>query len=137
MGGPDYSEVCLSATRNSQMLWGDFIRVPEGAHVTVSAADLVDADGIEVKNAWLAPPLDGALGASEFPPVASPSWDARVAAAGAEAQDGYNNVILLIERTGEVQGTATAMRVAYSAGGWDYTVQGSMSIVMKDDCIGA
>jgi len=136
MGGPDPSQVCLGATRGHQMLWGDFIQVPEGADVTISGADLVDAEGIEVKDAWLAPPLDGALGASEFPPVRSPSWDARVAAAGAEAEEGYNNVVLLIERTGPDEGTAAAMRVAYSADGWDYTVHGSMSVVMRDDCIG-
>jgi hypothetical protein len=135
MGGPDSSEVCLGAARTHPMLWGDFIRVPEGTDVTISEVDLVDADGIEVKDAWLAPPLDGALGASEFPPVTSPSWDARVAATGAEADEGYNNVILLIERTGREQGTATAMRVAYSADGWNYVVQGSMGVVMKDDCV--
>jgi hypothetical protein len=135
MGGPDPSEVCLGVKRSDQMLWGDFIRVPEGEQVTISAIGLVDADGIEVKDAWIAPPLEGALGASEYPPVASPSWDARVPAQGAEAQGGHNNVVLLLERTGEEQGTATAMRVEYSAGGWDYAVHGSMSVIMRDDCI--
>ena len=63
-----------------------------------------------------------------------PAWDARVLAEGAVASDGDNNVILLLERTGEEQGKAAAVQVEYSAYGIDYRVHGSMRITMVDSC---
>lgn len=134
-GGPDTSSgLCVSAPIGERLLVGDFIGVPEGVDVVVGKVDLLDADGIRVVQAWLAPPLDGAMGSSEYPPTPSPAWDARVLAEGAVAADGDNNVILLIERTGDVSGTAAAVQVEYSSGGIDYTVHGSMRIRMVDSC---
>lgn len=134
MGG-DSSEICVSAGLGEQLLVGDFIRVPEGVDVVVRKVDLRDPQGIVVRHAWLAPPLDGAMGSAEYPPAPSPAWDARVDAEGAQASSGHNNMILLIERTGEDEGRAAAVQVEYSSGGLDYTVHGSMRIRMKDNCL--
>jgi hypothetical protein len=134
MGGPDGSELCVPAAVGHQLLVGDFIKVPAGTDVVVRKVHLLDPEGIVVNHAWLAPPLDGALGSAEYPPAASPAWDARVDAEGAEASAGHNNMILLIERTGEDVATAAAVQVEYSARGIDYTVHGSMRISMRDDC---
>jgi hypothetical protein len=134
MGGPDGSELCVPAPLGHQLLVGDFIRVPAGIDVVVRKVDLLDPEGIEVNHAWLAPPLDGALGSAEYPPAPSPAWDARVDAEGAEASAGHNNMIVLVERTGDDGARAAAVQVEYSVGGVVYTVHGSMRITMKDDC---
>ena len=135
MGGSDTSELCVSATPGHQLLVGDFITTPAGADVVVRHVELFEAEGIIVERAWLAPPLDGAMGSANYPPEPSPAWDARVDAEGAAASEGDNNVILLLERADDGVATATAVQVDYSAGGIDYSVHGSMRITMKDDCI--
>ena len=134
MGGSG-SGLCVSAPVGERLLVGDFIDVPAGEDVVVGEVDILYADGIRVVQAWLAPPLDGALGSSDYPPTPSPAWEARVLADGADAADGDNNVILLLERTGEDKGTAAAVQVEYSSNGIGYSVHGSMRITMVDSCV--
>ena len=135
MGGPESSSTCVPAEAGHHLLVGDFFTAPANTDAVIRSVDLVEPKGIELQQAWIAQPGDLAFGSAEYPPSdGNSTWDGRVDADGAEAFDGDNNVILLLRRTGTTQGSAAAVEVHYSSGGTDYTIHGSMSIAMKDQC---
>ena len=133
--GGDPSETCVPATIRGQMVIGDFVGAPSQQDIRIDEVTLVEPEGITLNDAYLLPMAPGAvLGSSAYPPETS-SWAEREEADGAVIPAGeQRNILLVLERTGEADGTAETIRVEYTAGSQKFTKSGTQSFEVAEAC---
>ncbi|TFV99904.1 hypothetical protein [Orlajensenia leifsoniae] len=133
--GPEHNAVCVPAVPGTSMVVGETIVAPDGFEATVIDVTLVDARNLKLTEASIAPIINqSAIGTSAYPPTEE-AWTLRRDAAGATLpEDTTSNLLVVLERTGDMSGTASSVQIRYTVGGTAYVEHGTTSIELAEAC---
>lgn len=133
--GGDPTAGCMPAAVHDQIVIGDFVGAPAQQDIRIDEVTLVEPEGLTLNDAYLLPMVEGELlGAWTFPPETS-TWGDREEADGAVIPAGERrNILLVMERTGEADGTAETIQVEYTAGSQQFTKSGTQSFEVAEAC---
>ena len=128
--------LCVRVPEGTSMVVGEVLRAPAGIDLTVEKISLVDARGIDAVKAFIVPLASGRnpISTAAYPPSANQTWEARVPAANATIRAGEQaNLLLVVTRTGALEGSATAMQINYLGG----AKANATSYQFRDSCSAA
>ncbi|MBU2668953.1 hypothetical protein KOI35_36125 [Actinoplanes bogorensis] len=101
------------------MVVSEVVRAPAGADLKVQKIGLVGAQNVSAKDAFIVPLGSGRspMGNTPYPPAANMTWEARVPAVNATIKAGEDaNLLLVVSRSGALDGSATGMRLDWAGG---------------------
>jgi len=128
--------LCVRVPQGSSMVVGEVLRAPVGADLTVEKIGLVDGRGVDATKAFIVPLASGRtpIATAAYPPSANTTWEARVPAANATIRAGEQaNLLLVVTRTGVMEGSATALQITYLGG----AAANTTSYQFRDNCSAA
>ncbi len=111
--------LCVGVREGASMVVGEVITATPGADLVISKISLVGARGIDAGKAFVVPLGSGhaPISTAAYPPVANSSWESRQPAANATVSAGQQaNVLVVVTRSGSLDGSATGMQVDYLGG---------------------
>ncbi|MGK5682729.1 hypothetical protein [Actinoplanes sp. URMC 104] len=117
--GGDPVTQCVRAPEGADMVIGDVVRAPADADLVVQKISLADARGVTTGKAFLVPLGSGRtpISTAVYPPAANSTWASRMPAENATVRAGEEaNLLLVINRSGPLDGSAAGMRIDYAGG---------------------
>ncbi|MCK2035292.1 hypothetical protein KZC51_04005 [Microbacterium sp. SSW1-49] len=136
--GADSGAYCAPGDVGREVGFGDAGVLTGDAPATIASVDLVDADGLRLTEAYVAPLRQGQVGFGTFFPEDEDSegWSNREDPAGYEVEPGEMvSVIVIAARTGAEGGTASMIRVIYEVQGVRYEAFTSTELTITDSCL--
>ncbi len=118
------------------MVVGAVMRAPGGSDLVVKKIGLDGAKGVKTDKAFIVPLGSGRspIGNANYPPAAHAAWESRVPAENATVKaDEEANLLLVVSRSGALDGSATGMRLDYLGG----TKTNSTTYTFRSDCSSA
>lgn len=101
------------------MILGDVLRAPANSDLVVQKIGLAGAKGVKAGKAFIVPLAGGRtpIGNANYPPAANPTWEFRVPAENATIHAGEQaNLLLVVSRSGTLDGSASGMQIDYVGG---------------------
>jgi hypothetical protein len=131
-GGDPVSQ-CVRMPDGASMVVGAVMRAPGGSDLVVQKIGLDDARGIKAGKAFIVPLGSGRtpIGNTNYPPAANATWESRVPAENATVRAGEEaNLLLVVSRSGAMDGSAQGMRIDYLGG----TKTNTTTYQFRTDC---
>ncbi|WP_250008697.1 hypothetical protein [Actinoplanes sp. M2I2] len=131
-GGEPMSQ-CVRVPEGASMVIGAVMRAPGDADLVVQKIGLDGAQGVKAGKAFIVPLGSGRtpIGNTNYPPAANVTWDSRVPAENATVRAGEEaNLLLVVSRSGTLDGSATGMRIDYLGG----TKTNATTYQFRTDC---
>ncbi|WP_313479202.1 hypothetical protein [Microbacterium sp.] len=135
--GGDPGAYCVPGDPDREIGFGAAGLLAGDASATIASVDLVDADGLRLASAYVAPLSEGQVGFGTFFPEDEDSegWSNRDDLAGYVVEPGDRvSVIVIAARIGASDGTASKIRVTYDIRGTTYDAFTSTEIAIKESC---
>nr|WP_221374596.1 hypothetical protein [Actinoplanes polyasparticus] len=117
--GGDPVTQCVRVAEGASMVVGDVLRAPAGSDLVVQKIALAGAKGVKAGKAFIVPLSSGRtpIGNANYPPAANPTWDFRMPAENATIRAGEEaNLLLVVSRSGALDGSASGMQIDYLGG---------------------
>jgi hypothetical protein len=134
--GGDAVSQCVRMPEGASMVVGAVLRAPAGADLVVQKIGLDGAKGVEPGKAFIVPLSSGRtpIGNTNYPPAANATWQSRIPAENATVRAGEEaNLLLVVSRSGALDGSATGMRIDYLGG----TKTNTTTYQFRSDCSSA
>lgn len=138
--GGDPSEVCSVQPDHGSAVFGNIVTNDGDATLTITGAVLVDADSLEIRDAYVMP-IDethsfviGAGSTDQTEPEAIAAWDSAQKLEDYELRAGQQvNIVLAVDNGSAESGTSRAVRFTYEHGPEQFTAETNMTLELRDD----
>jgi hypothetical protein len=117
--GGDPVTQCVRVPEGAPMMVGEVLRAPAGSDLVIQKISWAGAKGVQAGKAFVVPLSGGRtpIGNVNYPPAANPTWAFRAPAEGATIPAGEEaNLLLVVSRSGALDGSATGMQIDYLGG---------------------
>lgn len=128
--GGDQGETCIPGDPGQPVVLGEVLGLADGQEATLTAVTVVDAENLSLEHSYI---LDSPVGAMY--PDEIDDWADRREAVGATISGEQTSLVVVLSRdNGADPGTASHMRVTYTAGGIAYEADATTAYVIADSC---